>query len=397
MRQPSERGLGAAYSLVPEIVQSGLFRWFRESGVYHPWLPVEGEQMKRVLVVDDSAFARRLIQDVLKASGQFVVVGTAVNGLDALGKLESLQPDVITLDVEMPGMNGLETLSRIMELRPTPVVMLSSMTTRGADTSIAALNLGAVDVIAKPMSHGLPQLQGIADELVSILSSAATADVRKIMRRSESLTSMEERRTLPPRVSCTPHTVVIASSTGGPKALRYLVPRLPVEYGTSYVIVQHLPAGFTKVLARDLDSVCRLPVHEAKSDDALVPNTVLIAPAGKHCIISLGGRIVLSDDPPLWGVRPAADITFTSAATVLRSRVIGVVLTGMGRDGASGLGMIKAKGGRTLAEHESTCVIYGMPKAAIESGAAEQAVPLDSMHSAIESAVKTVIGQRAAA
>jgi two-component system, chemotaxis family, protein-glutamate methylesterase/glutaminase len=351
--------------------------------------------MKKVLIVDDSAFVRKLLRDLIGSSDELIVVDTASNGIDALAKIERLHPDVVTLDVEMPKMNGLETLARIMEVRPTPVVMLSSLTTKDAEVSMAALGLGAVDVVAKPIAHGLPQLQEIADELLSTVISAASVDVRKLSRRSGDWVMPAKPRASRRPTGLLP-VVIIASSTGGPRALRYLIPRLQTDRSAFYMIIQHLPVGFTATLARDLDTLTPLKVREAEPGDSPQPDTMLIAPAGKHSAFDRTGTLSLTDDPPLWGVRPAADVTMASAGNTFRSRAIGVVLTGMGRDGAHGLEIIRANGGRTLAEHESSCIIYGMPRVAIESGAAQKAVPLDHMSRAIASALEDTSSRSAA-
>ncbi len=351
--------------------------------------------MKRVLAVDDSAFVRKLIREILDSSGEFTVVDTARNGVEAMAKLEKVQPDIITLDIEMPEMNGLETLAQIMKVRPTPVVMLSSLTTKGAEISIAALGLGAVDVVAKPIAHGLPQLRDIADDLLRTLRYAATVDVSKLAKQNDAynVSAATVIARAPRMHSDVLPVVVIAASTGGPRALRYLVSKLDTARSAFYVIVQHLPAGFTAMFAKDLNTLTPLNVREAVDGDLPMPDTILVAPGGRHSAFMKGGRLTLTDDPPLWGVRPAADITMVSAGNVFRQRGIGVVLTGMGKDGAHGLGIMKANGGRTFAEHESTSLIYGMPKAAMDSGAAQRAVPLEEMPAAIALAMeKTIAG-----
>lgn len=352
-----------------------------------------GVSLKKVLVVDDSAFARKLMRNILEGSGRFDEVQTAPSGLTALEKLESFSPDVITLDVEMPNMNGLETLARIMETKPTPVVMVSSFATEGADITIAALELGAVDAVAKPIARGLPQLQEISAELLDKITAASRAHVMQF----SSLSRVENRpvHRAPVRTASQFPIVAIASSTGGPRALRYLIPRLSLENSAFYIVVQHLPVGFTPAMARDLNNLTGLTVREAETGDKPTPNTLLIAPAGMHCAFKKSGMITLTEDPPLWGVRPAADVTLSTAGTVFGSRVIGVVLTGMGRDGANGLSVIKSNGGMTYAEHESSCVIYGMPRAAIESGAAQNVVPLQGMPEAIASAVASLSSRTA--
>jgi len=346
--------------------------------------------MKRVLVVDDSAFARKMIKDILNDSGELEVVDTAFNGQDALAKLERLNPDAITMDIEMPVMNGLETLARIMEIHPTPVVMLSSLTGKNTSASVAALELGAFDVIAKPIASGLPQLKNIAAEIVEVVTAAANTDAGKLKPKPYNPPAYTPKPTAS-RMSSVLPVVVIASSTGGPRALRSLIPRLSTDIAAFYLVVQHLPVGFTEAMARDLNKLTSLSVREAVEGDVPTANTMLVAPAGKHCEFTKRGKITLTTEPLLWGVRPAADISMSTAGSIFANRCVGVVLTGMGRDGAYGLGVMRSHGGRTLAEAESSCVIYGMPKVAIDSGAAEKAVDLDEMPDAIAEAIRSVI------
>lgn len=346
--------------------------------------------MKRILVVDDSIFVRKLVKDILSSSGKFSVE-TAVNGQDALNRLEEFNPHAITLDVEMPGLSGLSVLAKIMETKPTPVVMLSSLTVKGADASIAALNLGAVDIIAKPATNGFPLIKDIADEILNKVTVAAEIDPSMLTRLAPG-PGISDRKPLNTSGSALKEmpVVLIASSTGGPRALRYIIPKLPADTPAFFLVIQHLPIGFTASMAKDLDRLSALPVREAEDGDQPAMGMVLIAPAGKHCSFSRGGIIRLTDDPPLWGVKPAADVSFASAGTVFGTRTIGVVLTGMGHDGAHGLAVIRSHGGRTLAEAESSCVVYGMPKEAVESGSAERSVDLKYMPEAIDSAIRSI-------
>lgn len=307
--------------------------------------------LKRVLIVDDSVFARKLIHNIIDSSADLEVAGVAKDGQEAINMIKELKPDVITLDVEMPVMNGLETLVRIMDECPVPVVMLSSLTSQGAETSLMAFSIGAVDVLAKPVSNGLPNIHLISDALIAKVTAAANVDIAMIKRRMCRGRKNPSSTAVPVSKLKTP-IIVIASSTGGPMALRYLVPRLPIASGVACIIVQHLPIGFTAEMARHLDSLSPFPVREAVANDRMIPGTALIAPSGVHCAFSSAGRIILTDDPPLWGVRPSADITMATAAAVFKSSVIGVVLTGMGCDGAHGIHIIKSNGGQTFAEHE---------------------------------------------
>ncbi len=340
---------------------------------------------KRVLVVDDSVFARKIISDILTSSPRLEVVGLAVNGLEALAKIGELNPDVVTLDVEMPALDGLETLRRIMREHPTPVVMLSSLTARGAKESITALTLGAVDVMAKPHGSHSIGLGSQADELIAKVIAAAEANVSPLA------TVGKPRAPVRAVSSCLSPVnfpvVIIASSTGGPRALRQLMPQLDASLGAAYVLVQHLPDGFSGPMAHDLNTLTQIEVRETEQGDLVRSGVALLARSGYHCVIESGGRISLARTAPLWGVRPAADITIASAVPVYGNRLVGVVLTGMGCDGADGLRMIGDAGGATIAEHESTCVVYGMPRVAIERGYAHTVAPLSGIAGAIATAV----------
>ena len=350
---------------------------------------------KRVLVVDDSVFARKIVADILDSSPHLTVVGTATNGLDALGKIESLRPDVITLDVEMPKLDGIEALRRIMATHPTPVVMVSSLTQAGAKESVLALKLGAVDIMAKPHGTHSIGLAAQSNELIEKVFAAANVNVTHL-----SPLSVPALRPKPPIISHTRDhfpVVLIASSTGGPRALRMLIPALSDAGGAAYVLIQHLPAGFSKHMADDLNTLTSLTVREATSDGTtLQPGEVLFAKSGYHLVFNRDRTSALSLSPPLWGVRPSADVTMVSAAPVFGSRIIGVVLTGMGSDGAAGLRAIREQGGTTIAEHESTCVVYGMPRVAIESGVVDVIAPIDRMAEAINAAIGCVSRRLAA-
>ncbi|MEN6356132.1 MAG: chemotaxis response regulator protein-glutamate methylesterase [Armatimonadota bacterium] len=340
---------------------------------------------KRVLVVDDSVFARKITSDILSASPYLDVAGFAVNGLDALKKIKELKPDVVVLDVEMPKLNGIETLCRIMQECPTPVLMLSSLTTQGAAESMQALRYGAVDVMAKPNSSLGLGMSALADDLIAKVMAAADVEVSHLSPVAHA-PSHPPPQSLRPAITNFP-IVMIASSTGGPRALRTLIPDLTDSDGVAYVIVQHLPPGFTGPFARDLDTQTNLNVRESAEGDTLKPGDVMFAKSGFHTVFDKRGNVHITSDPPLWGVRPSADVTMASAVPVFRNRLIGVVLTGMGRDGANGMKLIKEAGGVTLAEHESSCVVYGMPRVAAEMGVVDVVVPLQEMAEAISATV----------
>lgn len=354
------------------------------------------DDKKRVLVVDDSVFARKIVADILDSSPDLVVVGAAVNGLDALAKVKSLKPDVITMDVEMPKLNGIEALRQIMATQPTPIVMVSSLTQAGAKESMLALKLGAIDIVAKP--HGTHSI-GLATQSAELIEKVIAA-------AHVSISCLVPLAVLPntrPKLSAVSHPtdgfpiVIIASSTGGPRALRVLIPTLSDSNGAAYVIVQHLPPGFSKTMADDLNALTSLNVREASTDqNTPQPGEVILAKSGYHLVFGRNRSAGLTLSPPLWGVRPSADVTMVSAAPVFGSRLIGVVLTGMGNDGAAGLRAIREQGGVTLAEHESTCVVYGMPRVAIESGIVDVITPIDRMAEAINSAARRTARRLAA-
>lgn len=340
---------------------------------------------KRVLVVDDSVFARRIVSDILSSSPDLEVVGAAVNGLDGLRMVKELNPDVVTLDIEMPILNGLDTLARIMAEHPVPVIVLSSLTTKGARESIEALRRGAFDVMAKPHgSHSLG-LSVQKDELIAKVKAAAAMN-RTHLHPLETKHPVKKIEFNSPAPRLFP-VVIIASSTGGPRALRTIIPHLTTAAGAAYVVIQHLPEGFSGPMANDLNKVTPLNVYEAYDGAMLKSGDMIFARAGNHCVFGDGGKVTLTLDPQLWGVRPAADVTMVSAAPVFGNRLVGVVLTGMGRDGAAGAMAIKNAGGVTIAEHESTCVVYGMPRVTIETGAADVIAPLNHIAEAVNAEV----------
>ncbi len=351
----------------------------------------------RVLVVDDSAFMRKMVSEILARDPALCVVGQARDGEDALVKLAALQPDVITLDVEMPVLDGYGTLAQIMQRRPTPVLMLSSLTQAGADATLRCLEMGAVDVIGKPSGAISLDIEKIAAELIAKVKAAAEASVSSrtagsplpvadktpgLRLAAATPTSGSELRAGRDQIKA----LVIGASTGGPRALQALVPALPADLGVPIVIVQHMPAGFTASLARRLEQTSPFTAKEAEDGDRLRPGQILVAPGGFHLQFDAGGAARLSTEPPIHGVRPAVDITFASLARLYGAHLLAVLLTGMGRDGARGLKLIQDGGGRTLAEDETTCVVYGMPKAAAEMGGVGALLPLPALAPAIAKA-----------
>ena len=344
-----------------------------------PALPLALRAPIRVLVVDDSAFMRKMLTEILARDPALCVAGTARDGAEALLKLDALRPDVVTLDVEMPVLDGYRALAGIMHRRPTPVLMLSSLTQAGADATLRCLELGAVDVVGKPSGSISLDIEAIASELTAKVKAAA----RVYFPPPGEVPAA--RPAPPPALNGArpPAVLVIGASTGGPRALQALVPALPADLGVPIVIVQHMPPGFTASLARRLAQTSPFPAREAVDGDALLPGQILVAPGGHHLEFTGAGRARLTDDPPLHGVRPAADVTLASLTALHGPRVLAVLLTGMGRDGARGLKLLRDRGGETLAEDESTCVVYGMPRAAAEMGGVRHLLPLPALAPAI--------------
>jgi len=338
----------------------------------------------RVLVVDDSAFMRRLTSQIVEGSGEFTVVGTARNGYDALKQ-------VYALDVDMPELDGLSALGYIMSETPRPVVMLSAGTTSsGHEATFRALELGAVDFVLKPSGSISLDLVRITDRLLGALRAAAAANPAglKMLPRAAAVAAPDV-----PRLSRATHAVVVASSTGGPRALAAIAPQLTRSLSAAVLIVQHMPAGFTKSMARRLDAVCPLRIDEAEDGEPVVGGRVYVAPGGVHMTVKDDGAgpfIALDHSPPVWGVRPAADLLFRSAAQVFGRSTVAVVLTGMGRDGAAGTRVIRDAGGRAIIQDRETATIFGMPQAALHVAGADRVAPLSEIGGAIMELVDAV-------
>jgi two-component system, chemotaxis family, protein-glutamate methylesterase/glutaminase len=334
----------------------------------------------RVLVVDDSALMRKLIPQVLANDSSIQVVGTAMDGIFGLKKIEELRPQVITLDLEMPGMGGLEMLKEIMRTHRLPVIVVSSHSTQGASVTLKALSMGAFDFVAKPtdVASRMPE---IAQELIAKIKAAAHS--RGITISGPEQPAIAAREKAAPISNAIPNKVVaIGISTGGPQALQYLLPQVPKDFPATIVIVQHMPEGFTEMFARRLDEICAIRVKEAQSGDMLLPGRALVCPGNRHLRVKRLGRgpvAVLGDEPRVNGHRPSVDVLFESVAEEFRESSIALLMTGMGEDGANGLGLVKDAGGLTIAQNEESCVVYGMPKAAIERGYAARIVGLEAL------------------
>ena len=335
----------------------------------------------RVLVVDDSALMRKLIPIILERDPDIEVVGTAMDGAFALRKIAELHPDVVTLDLEMPRMDGIETLRLIMRNAPLPVIVFSTHSKEGAYSTFKALALGAIDFVAKPKEAAAGHLDPIASQLIEKIKIAKRAGGRKALPQPQVEAVAPAKRIS--HVAIPPNRVIaIGISTGGPNALQYVLSQIPNDFPATFVVVQHMPEGFTEMFARRLDECCALEVHEAKSGDLLVAGRVLICPGNRHIMVRRmprGEMVVLSDSPPINGHRPSADVLFHSVAQEFALTAVGILMTGMGEDGAEGLGAIKAAGGHTIAQSEETCIVPGMPRAAILKGYANKILPLDTL------------------
>ncbi|GLY13980.1 chemotaxis response regulator protein-glutamate methylesterase [Kineosporia sp. NBRC 101677] len=351
----------------------------------------------RVLIVDDSVVIRRLIKEILDADPRIEVVGVAHNGQVAIGKVEELKPDAVTMDIEMPVMNGVDAVRALRKTHPRlPIVMFSTLTERGASATMDALAAGASDYVTKPANVGsvMESRKNISEQLVPKL--VALTGARKVVGvarapmpppqppAGQSRASGTTRRTQPFGL------LAIGSSTGGPDALATVLSALPGELPVPVVITQHMPPVFTKMLAQRLNSTCKLSISEAAEGDSVERGKVLIAPGGLHMELKTRGTGVfvhLSDAPPENFCRPAVDVMFRSVAAVYRNRVLAVVLTGMGKDGALGAGVIRAAGGEVFAQDEATSVVWGMPGATVMAGQADRVLPLEQMAGTVTSAL----------
>lgn len=346
--------------------------------------------MIQVLVVDDSAFMRKALSMMLESDPGIKVVDTARDGVDALEKVRRLQPDVVTMDVEMPRMDGITALKHIMREHPRPVLMVSSLTKEGAETTVEALQAGAVDFIPKQFSYVSLEITRIQEDLIAKVKTIARSRSRFFRRAAAAPPLQPAPASAATLVYPEARLIAIGVSTGGPFALQHVVPALRADLPVPVVIVQHMPPHFTRSLAERLDALSPLRVVEAEAGMRAEAGTVYIAPGGKHLTFraNAGGVTISTPDEPTTALhRPSVDVMFQSAQEAYGGRVLAVVMTGMGRDGLEGARLIKRAGGRLLAQDADTCVVYGMPRAVVEAGLADAVLPLDGIAPALTRAV----------
>ena len=349
-----------------------------------------GKEIK-VMVVDDSAVVRKVMSAILERDPDIRVIGAAPDPIFAIDKMRREWPDVVTLDIEMPRMDGITFLGKLMAERPTPVVICSSLTTKNAETTLQALAAGAVSIITKPGLGVGDFLKDSSDDLIAAVKSAARANMGAVQRSAQLRTTVREPGVTPgaaPRLAMaqtTERLVAIGTSTGGTVALEHLLTALP-RVAPGIVIVQHMPEMFTAAFAARLDSLCEISVQEAKNGQRVLPGLALIAPGGKHMQLARSGAqyvVEVKDGPPVNRHRPSVDVLFRSVAKYAGRNAMGVIMTGMGDDGARGLKEMHDVGAFTLAQDEASCVVYGMPKEAVKHGGVDRSLPLSALAGAI--------------
>ena len=379
----------------------------------------------RVLIVDDSAFMRKVLQSIISADPQLEVCGEARDGKDACEKVEQLNPDVVTMDINMPHVDGLQATEIIMSKTPKPILIVSSESRDGADITLKALELGAIDFVAKPSSGIDLDMNSVREELVRKLKLASKVRVVRTAVRSKLQTdiatsaprtepaprpvaaaaaapmSAPVRPAAPSQAVMSPSmakangrfpVVVLASSTGGPQTLMNFIPRFPAGFAAAVILVQHMPGNFTSQFSQQLSDIAQIKVKEAEQGEMLQPGVLYVCPGSHHLRVTQTGRITLDDGPRISGYRPCADVTMETVAQYAGPMSIGVVLTGMGNDAANGVTMVKDAGGHVIAQDEASSVIFGMPAEAIKTGAVDQILGIDNIFNAIEKRVLYVFG-----
>jgi two-component system, chemotaxis family, protein-glutamate methylesterase/glutaminase len=360
-------------------------------------LMMSEENIIKVVVIDDSAFMRKSLKLMLESDPEIQVAGTARDGNEGIEKIVALKPDIVTLDIEMPGMDGLTALKIIMEQMPVPVLMVSSLTTESAQATLQAFDLGAIDFISKDLSYSSINIRNIKDELIEKVKQIAKSRLirtrfrmRRLVQSSQGKTvhnKPEHKKVNYDSVALKFNAIVIAVSTGGPQALLNVIPQLPEHFPLGIGIVQHMPPHFTKTLADRLNSLSKVHVKEAEHGEVFESGKVLIAPGGKQMeFCNSGSRVTvdISDGPSNTIYRPSADIMMTSAVSTFPGPLLGIIMTGMGKDGVEGLKHIKSKGGYVIGQNEESCVVYGMPRVAYEEGLVDSMLSLENIAVALD-------------
>jgi two-component system chemotaxis response regulator CheB len=369
----------------------------------------------RVLIADDSAFMRKVLNSILTADAGFAVAGEARDGREAVSQAESLKPDVITMDINMPHVDGLQATEQIMSANPRPIVIVSSESREGAEITLKALELGAIDFVAKPSSGVDLDMSSVRDELLRKLRVAAKVRVVRTASRSKlgqevaasaprtepgmaavsakpPAASKLSGMAPPPRSNTRFPLVILAASTGGPATLMKFMPNFAKDFPGAVVLVQHMPGSFTSQFTQQLSEICAIRVKDAEPGEILAPSTVYVCPGSHHLRVSQTGRITLDDGPRILGYRPCADVALETAAEYAGSMCLGVILTGMGNDGARGAHAVKNAGGYVIAQDEASSVIFGMNAEAIRAGAVDQVLPIDDIYGAIEKRILYIYG-----
>lgn len=333
---------------------------------------------KKVIVVDDSAFMRMIISDMIESTDRYKVIARFKNGKELIDKVEEYKPDIITLDVEMPIMDGLTTLRELKKKdKKYSVIMLSSLTKKGSITTMQCLEAGAVDFVEKANGSNRENMKAeLINKIDAILESQGMSKVKIVHKNVE----IKGHKKI--------DAVIVGASTGGPRALQQMLSKIDGDINIPVFVVQHMPKGFTKAFAERLNKICNLKVVEAEDGMVIEKNTIYIAQGGYHMTVGDGKRIKLNEEPAIWGVRPAVDKLFESAVKIYKGNLVSAILTGMGRDGATGCELVKDAGGVTISEDQSTCTIYGMPKAAYETGKIDLVLPLQEIGNNINKIIK---------
>ena len=369
-----------------------------------------------MLIVDDSAFMRKVLQGIIASDPQLEVCGEARDGRDAVTQTEMLKPDVISMDINMPHMDGLQATEVIMSSNPRPILIVSSESREGAEVTLKSLQLGAIDFVAKPTGGVDLDMSSVKEEICRKLKVAAKVRVVRTATRSklqQEVASSSPRSEPAPKSSDETQNgqngrsvlaaaapkgagkfpiVVIASSTGGPATLMKFIPYFPKDFPGAVLLIQHMPGNFTDQFGKQLGEVSQMKVKEAEAGEIIVPGHIYVCPGSHHMRVSPTGRVSLDDGPRISGYRPCADLTMESASEYAGPMTIGVILTGMGNDGAKGSQAVRNAGGHTIAQDESTAVIFGMPQEAIKTGAVDQVLAIESIYQAIEKRILFIFG-----